>query len=164
MTGRAEIWAAIRNACELIREGQIDNARGILEAVGVTLPTGSLVSGGYDEIGVLYRAPGWILAEPENLIETTDVEDSLGPGDTEKQDLLAQEKLNDDNNDNVTGLAASPRLREEKGKGKAVPDEDAVKVKCRLSDRGGPDVTIMLGKSQLISVLANRVQDEADVS
>ena len=93
MTGRAEIWAAIRNACELVRDGQIDNARGILEAVGVTLPTGSLVSGGYDEIGILYRAPGWILADPENLVETTDVEDERGSGDVEKQDLLAQEKI-----------------------------------------------------------------------
>ena len=89
---------------------------------------------------------------------------NVGPEMWRSRISSRRRRLNEGDDDGVTDLTASPRLREEKGKGKAVPDEDAVKVKCRLSDRGGPDVTIMLGKSQLISVLAHRVQDEASVS
>lgn len=56
---------------------------------------------------------------------------------------------------------AIERRRDEKGKGSG---RDAVKVRCRLSDRGGPDVIVLLGKSQTVGTLARRVQSEADVS
>jgi hypothetical protein len=38
-----------------------------------------------------------------------------------------------------------------------------VKVRCRLSDRGGPDVVVLLGKSQRVGTLAQRIRDEAEV-
>ena len=163
------MWSAIQNAAALACEGQIENARGILDAAGVTLPTGSLVQGGYDEIGGLYRVPAWTLGDPENLLlaETTDAETTTiaQPGDdgAEKEALLMGER-EVGGEDALADPAQDTERREAKGKAKAVPDEDAVRIRCRLSDRGGPDVVIMLGKTQPVSVLARRVRDEASVS
>jgi hypothetical protein len=56
---------------------------------------------------------------------------------------------------------ATERRREEKGK---TIERDAVKVKCRLSDRGGPDVVVLLGRSQTVGALARRIRSETDVS
>lgn len=52
------------------------------------------------------------------------------------------------------------RRREEKGK---ASERDAVKVRCRLSDRGGPDVVIALAKTQHVATLVRRVQVEGKV-
>jgi len=35
--------------------------------------------------------------------------------------------------------------------------------RCRLSDRGGPDVVVLLGKSERVGTLAWRIRDEAEV-
>lgn len=51
--------------------------------------------------------------------------------------------------------------REDKGK---ESERDAVKVRCRLSDRGGPDVVIALGRTQHVATLVRRVQVEGKVS
>ncbi|EXJ71287.1 uncharacterized protein A1O5_05093 [Cladophialophora psammophila CBS 110553] len=48
-------------------------------------------------------------------------------------------------------------------KGKAPVPKDAVTVRCRLSDRGDPDVVVLLGRSQRVSALAQRIRDETDV-
>jgi len=51
-------------------------------------------------------------------------------------------------------------LAEEKGK---AVERDVVQVKCRLSDRGGPDITVSLGKSLQVGLLARRVASEASI-
>ena len=58
-------------------------------------------------------------------------------------------------------IDANERRREEKGK---ASERDAVKVKCRLSDRGGPDVVIFLGRNQTVGALARRIKAETDVN
>lgn len=160
VTGRPEVWSAIRNACELACDGQLENARGILEAAGVTLPSGSLVAGGYDEVGGLYRVPDWVIGTPTNLLRDNNNSETTRVVTREKQILLAEQEVDKDETDRRKSLE---RRRDEKGKAKAVVDEDAVKVRCRLSDRGGPDAVIWLGRKQPVSVLARRVRDEAMV-
>ena len=165
VTGRPEVWSAIQAACELAREGQIENAHGILDASGVTLPNGSLVDGGYDEVGNLYKVPEWCLTTPENLQkEGHDQESETMGADTFVADLGAQKDASPKVEAMDLEKRAAEQRRDEKGKGKATVEVDAVNVRCRLSDRGGPDVIISLGQSQPVSTLARRVKDEAVVS
>jgi len=41
---------------------------------------------------------------------------------------------------------------------------DIIKIKARLSDRGGPDVVVSIGKNQAVRVLVRRIRKEANVS
>ena len=137
----------------------------------MTIPTGNLVDGCYDEAGNLYRLPEVIVLDPTNAIPT-DVSqrrsgrpDSNIDGDTmiglseTKSVAVGGSEIEDD--DIEEDKEAAERRREDKGKGS---ERDAVKVQCRLSDRGGPDVVILLGKNQNVGALSRRVHAEADVS
>lgn len=172
VTGRPEIWGALKNVCELLREGELATAQGILEAAGITMPTGALTDGCYDEAGNLYRLPEVILLDPINVLpdETVgemgldrptsniDGETMVGPGEMKTASVKSGEV---DEAEKEEDAEARERRREEKGKG---IERDAVKVKCRLSDRGGPDVVVFLGKTQTVGTLARRVKSDADVS
>ena len=170
VTGRPEIWGALKNVSELLREGELATARGILEAAGVTTPTGNLIEGCYDEAGNLYRLPETIILDPTNVIpdETTRQCNRNSNIDGETMVGLSEAKsvaLDSGQTENIgkeeEDSEVTERRREEKGK---ASERDAVKVKCRLSDRGGPDVVIVLGRSQTVGALARRVQSETDVS
>jgi hypothetical protein len=52
------------------------------------------------------------------------------------------------------------RRREEKGK---TSERDLIRVLARLSDRGGPDIMISIGKGQTVGLLARKVHQEAKV-
>jgi Ubiquitin-binding domain len=160
----------LKNVSELLREGELATARGILEAAGVTTPTGNLMEGCYDEAGNLYRLPETIILDPTNVIsdETTRQHNRNSNMDGETMVGLSEAKsvaLDSGQTENIgkeeEDSEAIERRREEKGK---ASERDAVKVKCRLSDRGGPDVVIVLGRSQTVGALARRVQSETDVS
>jgi hypothetical protein len=170
VTGHPEIWGALKNVSELLREGELATAQGILEAAGVTTPTGNLIEGCYDEAGNLYRLPETIILDPTNVIpdETTRQYNRNSNIDGETMVGLSEAKsvtLDSGQTENIgkeeEDKEAMERRREEKGK---ASERDAVKVKCRLSDRGGPDVVIVLGRSQTVGALARRVQSETDVS
>ncbi|RMD40832.1 hypothetical protein DV735_g4316, partial [Chaetothyriales sp. CBS 134920] len=124
ITGRREVWEALRQVAECVREGDLATAQGILDAAAITLPTGKLENGAYDEAGNLYRLTQPILRDPTNT---------------------------------VVGVASS-----------AVKDDkevevDAVAVRCRLSDRGGPDVVVLLGRKDPVGLLARRAKQEGAV-
>lgn len=136
----------------LIRQGDLAEAQGILDAAGVTLPTGHLEQGSYDERGMLYRLPENIITDPLNVVddegETVVGDDALGKklgaGGLARPDVPPTE-------------TSAQRI----DKGKEAIEKDAVKVRCRLSDRGGPDTIILLGQSQPVSVLLRRLRSEA---
>ncbi|KAI9503450.1 hypothetical protein GGI25_001881 [Coemansia spiralis] len=60
--GRTEVWQALRVACE--SDPQLATA--ILTSI-VTVPTGRLADGVYDDQGVKYVVPEYCLSEPANL-------------------------------------------------------------------------------------------------
>jgi Ubiquitin-binding domain len=145
----------------------LENARVVVEAAGVTLPTGSLVDGGYDAWGGLYRIPKEVCSDPTNVVNEEEGDGETIVGSAPAALIGLKGKGAGDGEAGAgseMGDREQKKRRDEKGKGKAVLDKDAVRVKCRLSDRGGPDVIIMLGKSQSVGVLTTRVIDEADVS
>lgn len=52
------------------------------------------------------------------------------------------------------------RRRDEKGK---TSERDLIRVQARLSDRGGPDLVLSIGKGQSVGFLARKIQQEAEV-
>lgn len=151
VAGRTEVWQTLHGALEVLWssslangdfEGGIATAQTILEAAGLTLPTGDLANGVYDTLGAFYSLPEWVVADPENLAEDDDEE---------------EDKMVDGDEDEVL------RRREEKGK-KVVVEGDLIRVKARLSDRGGPDVVVSVGKGDSVRLLTKRVFEESDVS
>jgi hypothetical protein len=153
---------------ELIRSGEIETAQGILDASGITLPTGALLDGCYDNLGSLYKVPQAIISDPVDLAEDSkyahgrstsniDGDTIMGESEAKTAALDGDDEKNIPSEEDSEGVA---KRREEKGKS---VERDAVKVRCRLSDRGGPDVVISLGKSQNVGILVRRVGIEANV-
>ena len=132
----------------LIGTGEVETAQGILDAAGVTVPTGDLVNGVYDEAGNFYQMPEPVVGDPDNVEVEDDGADEADMAKGEEGDMDEEEL---------------ERRREEKGKG-VLKSGDLVKVRARLSDRGGPDVVIMVSKEQTVRVLIRKIQDEIDVS
>lgn len=130
-----------------------------MDAAGVTLPTGRLEEGGYDEAGNLYRLPAAVLSDPTNI--QPDADDDVETDTLQATDTKDPAKVIEDDDIDKDVISASP-TREDKGK--APLEKDAVKIKCRLSDRGGPDIVVLLGKTQNVGALVRRVRDESEVS
>ncbi|KAI9766067.1 MAG: hypothetical protein M1840_006774 [Geoglossum simile] len=151
VTGRPETWSAIRMAVDAMAD-DLDTAQTILDAAGITIPTGDLIQGAYDEFGSYYTVPEHCLSDPLNMATTPEpTMSSLKiPDDEDEEENL------DTDEDEVE------RRREEKGK-KVVHAVEMYTVKARLSDRGGPDVQIGLGRDQYVRVLARKVQEEAGI-
>ncbi|KFY92450.1 hypothetical protein V498_04941 [Pseudogymnoascus sp. VKM F-4517 (FW-2822)] len=139
VTGRPEIWGAIRAAVgELHAEaknggegGGTATAQTIIDAAGATLPTGDLADGVYDALGAYYGIPEWVVCDPVN----------------------------------VTEEGEAPEVEDEEDrKGKVVVTErDTVKVTTRLSERGGIDVRIRIGRGETVKTLARMVAEESDL-
>ena len=146
VTGHAEIWATLKVVVGLLADGDITTAQSILDAAAITVPTGDLKNGAYDEAGNLYQMPEYVISDPQNLV-------SNQQGEIRKGEV---------SNDATDDDEAIERKREEKGKS-VLKTGDMIKVRARLSDRGGPDVVISLGKDQAVRTLVRRVQEEINV-
>lgn len=161
VTGRAEVWAALRAAISLLRDGEAETAQGIVDAAGVTVPTGDLCEGCYDENGVLYRLPQCIVSDPDNIADdsTPTGEYERAEDEVEEDGILDRKIVSDESEDELISEDME-RRREEKGK---MSERDLIKVQARLSDRGGPDVIVAIGKTQTVGVLARRIQSEVKI-
>ena len=126
-------------------EGEVQTAQGVLDAAGITVPTGDLTNGAYDEMGNFYHMPEQVIADPENIVLDNNTGDEIAKGEIAELDEDEAE-----------------RRREEKGKG-VVKSGDLIKVRARLSDRGGPDIIVMFSKEQNVRSLARKVQEDAGV-
>ncbi len=146
VTGRPEIWRALKTVVGLM-DKELETSQGILDASGITVPTGDLVNGAYDEAGNLYQIPEQYVSDPVNVV--------LIPGQSRAEAAKTEDSSNGEEEEAIT-------RREEKGKG-VLHSVETYTVKARLSDRGGPDVQITLGKEQNVRVLARRVQEETGV-
>ena len=132
-------------AVSLVADGEIETAQGVLDAAGVTLPSGNMIDGAYDEMGNFYQLPEPVVSDPINIVS----EDEGAKG----------ENAND--KDHVNEDEAKKR-REEKGKG-ILKTGDTIKIKARLSDRGGQDVVVTMGKDQNVRTMVRQIQEEAGV-
>lgn len=164
VTGRQEVWAALSTAITLMRAGDLSTAQSIVDAAGVTVPTGDFCEGCYDEQGALYRLPQCIVSDPENMVQ-----DASSTGDQSRDDIgqdddieaLSDGKLaTDDASGDELISEDLERRRDEKGK---TSERDLISVQVRLSDRGGPDLVLLIGKSQSVGFLARKIHQEGEV-
>ncbi|KAK5171564.1 hypothetical protein LTR04_001587 [Oleoguttula sp. CCFEE 6159] len=153
VTGHPEVWNAVRLVTELVRSGDLSSAQGVLDAAGCTCPSGTLRRGVYDERGVLYEVPAWVVADPDDLVTSDDVKEAADD-DAASEDLGM--KAEDD-------AAAVRRRRDEKGKGRAADLGVPLKVRARLSDRG-TDLLVHMRSEQSVGVLVRRVQEMSGLS
>lgn len=164
VTGRKEIWSGLRQVIECLREGDLADAQGILDALAVTLPTGQIEVGAYDEAGNLYKMPEAVVSDPTDVIEDIPDMDCQTVSGSGEPDALAVKLEAAERGDVDTGREDVAGEKQKEAKGKAAVEKDAMKVRCRLSDRGGPDVVVFLGRSQRVGALAQMIRDETDVS
>lgn len=145
VTGHAEIWATLKVVVGLLADGDITTAQSIVDAAAITVPTGDLKNGAYDEAGNLYQIPEHVISDPQNLAPD--------------EGIIAKGEISNEVTDDDEELE---RKRDEKGKA-ALKTVDLVKVKARLSDRGGPDVVVAIEKDQPVRTLLQRIRDDAGV-
>ncbi|KAJ1565900.1 Ubiquitin domain-containing protein 2 [Nowakowskiella sp. JEL0078] len=90
-SGKSEIWQVLKVACEC---SDISAAQTYIDSAFITVPTGVLADGCYDELGNQYIIPAYCFANPINLILndgiTADVDTTTA---TSSSNGLTQEKL-----------------------------------------------------------------------
>lgn len=168
VTGDPQVWAALKIACEMLRNNNVAGAQGMLDSCNLTCPTGRIKyerprveegqsrghkGGVFDERGGRYDIPGWLVSDPEDLVPEPSNED-----DTEAEEDAADthgEKLG--SLDGASDLSVEQPL--EKGKGKQVIG-NIVQVRARLSN-GAQDVTVECGLKEKIRVLGQRIREKA---
>lgn len=157
VTGRPETWNAIRMAIETMNESDLGTAQTILDAAGVTLPNGDLVKGAYDELGNLYPLPEYCVCDPINLLPNPA---GAGNQDESRKDSY----LRDDSAAAIMADTDSDQRRQRReDKGKSVAGE-MFKVRIRLSDRGGRDIEMNIGREETIRSLLRRLVDSSIVA
>jgi hypothetical protein len=142
------MWAAMKQVSELLRSGDLSAAQTILDASGATCPTGKFCverrrggqkkGGVYDDKGLLYEIPGWVVSDPEDLVAEPEIEGK--DINEESEDEIDAEK----------GVVCEEKIGE------------LVSVRARLSDRG-TDVVVEMGTNQKVSVLVKKVQEKAGI-
>ncbi|KAF2089137.1 hypothetical protein K490DRAFT_55731 [Saccharata proteae CBS 121410] len=149
VTGRPQNWAAVRVVAEHVARGDVAVAQGVLDAAGLTCPTGRVWEGVFDEWGEAYQVPEWVVVMPRGVIEEEEGEGVVGDVGAETDKGMVVGSWG-------TGLGVGEE--KEKGKERAVEveREKVKKVRARLSD-GRPDVVVKMGESEKVAVLVERI-------
>eukprot|EP00833_Pecoramyces_ruminatium_P012165 jgi/Orpsp1_1/1186197/evm.model.d7180000048836.1 len=164
--GRQEIWQALKAICEA---EELELAQVIADSAGISIPTGKLTDGCYDELGNQYILPNFCLIEPSNLVESSSANDvnqpllsgegSLAPSDNKLNDASASSvALNDGNTQYFTkdedGTLITKLAMDAGGKS-AVGSENATTT-LRLSNN--KDIKIIVNKADTIKYIMQCIE------
>ncbi|KAF4927415.1 Ubiquitin domain-containing protein 2 [Colletotrichum viniferum] len=156
VTGRPEIWQSLHYALQVLWDpashgaaedgtNGLATAQSILDAADITLPTGDLAQGAYDQLGNYYQLNEWAVANPTNLVEddaTIDVADD--------DEGLSTRDFKDD-------LAGGEETTEE------LDEDENLSLLARLSENGR-DVTVGFSKTDTVKVITGKILNEAGLS
>jgi Ubiquitin-binding domain len=67
--GLVATWNTLRVAVELSHQNDLPTAQAVLDSAGITIPTGDLGFGCYDELGHRFVIPEYVLSEPLNILD-----------------------------------------------------------------------------------------------
>jgi Ubiquitin-binding domain len=67
--GLVETWNSLRVAVELSHQNDLPTAQAVLDSAGITIPSGDLGLGCYDERGHRFVLPDFVLSEPANILD-----------------------------------------------------------------------------------------------
>ena len=113
--GQVATWNSIRVAVELSHQNDLPTAQAVLDSAGITIPTGDLGLGCYDERGHRFVVPEYVLSEPSNIMDD-DVE--IRPRDSSSTAVMKREIEDSESADETeksytvlpTSLAVIPSL------------------------------------------------------
>lgn len=207
VTARPEIWASLHLVCQSLSEipactirtilsppynqeddrriigarENLRNAQAIIDAAGITLPTGDLVDGAYDGWGNHYVLPAWVVAQPDGLVEGEGVVENFGEslrreltsrgGGGEEVGPAVVEGSGDGSNPVGNGITDEDDIALLKGKGKLADDllfevekekKGTITVKCRLSD-GRQDIVVKMPRASPVRELSQKLAKIAEV-
>jgi Ubiquitin-binding domain len=86
--GLEETWNSIRVAVELSHQNDLPTAQAVLDSAGITIPSGDLGLGCYDELGHRFVVPEFALSEPSNIL---DDEVEMKPRDSTSTAVMKRE-------------------------------------------------------------------------
>jgi hypothetical protein len=86
--GLVETWNSLRVAVELSHQNDLSTAQAVLDSAGITIPTGDIGQGCYDERGHRFVVPEFVLSEPSNI---QDDEVELKPRDSSSTAVMKHE-------------------------------------------------------------------------
>lgn len=160
MTGRPEVWQAVRAALEVLWDGQAQDdgsnglatAQMILSAAEISLPTGDPVNGVYDSLGNYYQLPEWVVADPQNVVQDND-DGAKTALSINGEETMGEEEMSEDE-----GIE---RARKEKGKD-VMDTIDLVQLRARLSENG-KDIVVKIGESETVKSVVRRIAHDAGV-
>ncbi|KUJ07948.1 uncharacterized protein LY89DRAFT_630357 [Mollisia scopiformis] len=156
VTGRAEIWQALKATLEVLwnggdpgdNDGGLATAQMILDAAGITIPSGDLAGGVYDAFGNHYSLPEHIVANPANLTVAPPADDDDDKTGDEGSEIADEETI--------------IRRREEKGKG-VLNEADLVEIRAKLSDRESQPLRIIISKQDSVRLVMQKLFDASDL-
>jgi hypothetical protein len=155
--GRAEIWQALKASLEVLwsggdpgeSDGGLATAQMILDAAGITIPSGDLAVGGsFDPFGYRYLLDEHIVSDPTNIsyaLPAADDEDKTGDEESEEAD---EEEI--------------IRRREEKGKG-VLKEADLMVILAKLSDRDNKPLKVTISKQDSVRLVAHKILEASNL-
>jgi len=149
VSGRVEIWDILRLAVETMENGDLPSAQEIINASGITIPTGNLIHGAYDELGTRYELPEYCVSIPRNMI--------ISQPETEK----CANGISDSGGE-AENLTEIQKRRNSKGKQVIYENMKTYRVVARLSDRGGPkaDISVTFGEGQPLTHIIREIMEK----
>jgi len=91
--GLVETWNSLRVAVELSHQEDLATAQAVLDSAGITIPSGDLGLGCYDERGHRFVIPEFVLSEPSNIM---DDEVEMKPRDSSSTVVMRREPAGPD--------------------------------------------------------------------
>ncbi|TGZ84123.1 hypothetical protein EX30DRAFT_338686 [Ascodesmis nigricans] len=157
VSGREEIWSALRVATEMLENGDVSMTQEIVNAAGITVPTGDLTKGVYDQQGNVYIIPKFCISYPTNLLP-------------EGQENSSSHHGHDDHHDDepdpteiTLQVAASfdPSLDIQKQEPLAAEPEHI--LRARLSNQDGRDVRIHFNSKDSVRIISARIAEKENI-
>ena len=102
--GLVETWNSLRVAVELSHQDDLPTAQAVLDSAGITIPSGDLGLGCYDERGHRFVIPEFVLSEPSNIM---DDEVEMKPRDSSSTMVMRREAAGPDSLEPVDEAATS---------------------------------------------------------
>lgn len=146
--GRPEVWDAIRYSIDLMEGGDLVTAQEILRAGGITVPTGNLAEGAFDQSGQRYDVPPYCCSLPTNVIEVLDEELSNEKNTKVEFDGTSQDDVE------------LEQWGDTKGKTPALARGGKKKLRARLSDKG-KDLIVRFDDEDTVRVISRKIIEQA---
>lgn len=124
-------------------------AQTMLSAAEISLPTGDLADGAYDSFGNYYALPEWVVAEPQNLADSSE-------GVRNGASFQGEP-------DSTVAFANSDSGEPSDSQANALTAENQTQVRARLSETG-KDIVFYIRKSDSVQSIVEKIAEQCRVS